>query len=100
MKEIRFEFVAAENEKLRISEIRRQMDAEVVSGFDQCRSRISEAWEGNVSCRFHEATGREQEKIIRTVKLLERAELSLENAIQTARRVEEKTKEIAESRRN
>lgn len=98
MGEIQFDVISAGQTMRQISDIRKRLDEETISGFEECMSRMSDAWEGEAAIRFHAAAGRELEKLRQTERLLERARLSLTDAIRKAQRTEEKVKEIAETR--
>lgn len=99
MSEIRFDVISAEQAANRLAEVRRRFETETVSGFETCRSRMSGSWEGSAADRFYAAADRELDRLHRTAKLLERTQTCILEAIRTAQRTEEKTKEIAVTRR-
>lgn len=98
MSEIRFGVLSAGRALEQFTDIRTRVDTEVVTGYEECRSRLTGSWKGNAADRFHTAAGRELEKLQRTAKLLEMTERCLGEAIRTAQRREEKAKEIAGTR--
>lgn len=98
MREIEFDFYTAGQAKCQMENVVNRMNTEVLSGFEEVMQELSEAWRGEAGNQFQKIAGIEAEQMRKTVKLLEDADASLQDAILMAKQIEEKTKEIAEIR--
>ena len=99
MEGMNFDTAAAAQTVRHLKELEQEMESRVLPGLEECREELPGAWAGAAADQFLQITDRELEKGRRTWKLLKEARISLEEAIQKVRLMEEKTKEIAEIRK-
>ena len=99
MEGMNFDTAAAAQTVRHLKELEQEMESRVLPGLEECREELPGAWAGASVDQFLQITDRELEKGRRTWKLLKETRISLEEAIQKVRLMEEKTKEIAEIRK-
>lgn len=98
MQNVWFDFHAAEQCLEQTEDIIQRLNREVLSGVQDITQQIPGAWNGEAGSRIYAVTEKEMEKIKQTENLLKKTSLALQEAIVSARKIEEKTKEIAEVR--
>lgn len=98
MKEIEFDFDAAGQAKRQTEEIMKKMKTDVLSGCLEVFCEVRSCWSTEAGRRFLVTAYMEMEKLKYTTRLLEHMDISLEEAILTAERAEEKAKETAQLR--
>lgn len=99
MEGMNFDTAAAAQTVRHLKELEQEMESRVLPGLEECREELPGVWAGAAADQFLQITDRELEKGRRTWKLLKETRISLEEAIQKVRLMEEKTKEIAEIRK-
>lgn len=99
VEKIEFDFCAASQADSQLEEINRRMKLEVMYGFEETMQGLSQAWGGGAGNQFRQLAVKDVTQMKQTVRLLEQAEAALKEAVLTAKRVEEKTREIANLRK-
>ena len=98
MGEIRFDFDAAGQASRQTEDIAGRLSKDILPGFQDILQQINRSWQSAAGGRFLDTACREQEKLEETRRMAEYAAASLREAVLTAEKTEEQTKEIAESR--
>lgn len=98
MGEIEFDFCAASEAMSQLEDAANRMNTKALPDFVETIQKISESWSGEAGERFQEIAGRECEQMRQTALYLKHTDACLQEAILTAKKIEEKTKEIAELR--
>lgn len=98
MAEIEFDFCIAGQAEQKIKDVKEQMKGAVLPEFEETLCELAKAWSGENGSLFQTIAERELEYLKHTAKLVESAGRSMKNAIIYAKSIEEKTKEIAETR--
>lgn len=98
MEEIKFDFCAAGQAMHQMEEVTERMNTEVLPGFEEVMQEIAECWNGEAGAGFQELMRCEEARMKRSARILNDTDTCIRDAILTAKRVEEKTKEIAKLR--
>lgn len=98
MQNVWFDFHIAEQCLEQTEDIIQRLNTEVLAGIQDIMQQIPDAWNGEAGLRLYTVTEKEMEKIKQTDYLLKKTSLTLQETIASARKMEEKTKEIAEVR--
>ena len=98
MRETEFDFGMARQAKNQLHDAAARMDTEILTGMEEALQEISQSWSTEAGDQFRGLAAEEFRQMQRAARLLHEAEVSLKEAIVTARQTEEKAKEVARLR--